>query len=92
MSEGAGVLSLEDIHSHWRVDKSINTRHHGSEDEDDEEEDDDTADALLHVNEPAVIQPRGRPVGAKNKKKKRTREEAFEDSTQREPSRFEHVQ
>ena len=44
------------------------------------------------VNEPAVATLRGRPPGAKNKQKKRTREQAFEDSTQREQSRFEHVQ
>ena len=47
---------------------------------------------LLRVNEPAAITPRGRPPGAKNKLKKRTREQAFEDSTQRDPSGFEYVQ
>ena len=35
--------------------------------------------------------PRGRPPGAKNEQK-HTHEQAFEDSSQREPSGFEHVQ
>lgn len=46
---------------------------------------------LLHVNEPAIAKPPGRPPGATNKNK-RTPQQAFEDSTQREPSRFEYVQ
>ena len=67
--------------------------HHveGHNETDPEADPEAAAAELLRVNEPAAIAPRGRPPGAKNKQKKRTREQAFEDSTQREPSRFEHV-
>ena len=48
-----------------------------------------TTDEFLRVNEPAIIRPSGRPPKTKNKK--RTRVQAFEDFTQREPFGFEHV-
>ena len=99
MSEAAGVLKIEDIHPHWLLEKLIPQRDEASESESAGRDNDDTdaivdpaAIELLHVNNPAIIKPRGRPTGARNKpKKKRTRMEAFEDSTQREPSEFEHV-
>ena len=50
---------------------------------------------FFDTNEPAVIKPKGRLPGARNKKrnkKKRTRAEAFEESTQRLPSGFEYVE
>ncbi len=84
MAEGAGVLLLEDIHSHWRIDKP------DPNPEAEDEHVDENITELLRVNEPAVVKPAGRPPGAKNKKK-RTRVQAFEDSTQREPSEFEHI-
>ena len=101
MSEAAGVLQIEDIHPHWLLEKAIPQRGQTPEDESEANSDseadpdaiiDPTALDLLHVNDPAIVRPRGRPVGARNKsKKKRTRAEAFEDSTQREPSHFEYV-
>ena len=99
MSEAAGVLKIEDIHPHWLLEKAIPRRDQtpidDSEADSNSEADPDAvidpaALELLHVNDPAVVKARGRPPGARNKsKKKRTREEAFEDSTQREPSQFE---
>ena len=57
-------------------------------------------EAYLRVTEPAVVKPKGRPPGALNKKRnkksptkrKRTRSQAFEESTQRQPSGFEYVE
>ena len=96
MADGAGVLRLEDIHSHWQIDKTTNERNDENKTESEDENtgnEEDTVEALLQVNEPAIAKPRGRPRGAKNKKKtkKRTRQQAFEDSTQREPSGFEYI-
>ena len=72
MLNGDGVLLLEDIHSHRRLDKL--------DPEAEAEEVDPYTAELLRVKEPAVIKPSGRPLGTKNKKK-RTRSEAFEGST-----------
>lgn len=50
---------------------------------------DDNLDPLLQVRNPVVTKPKGRPPGALNKK--RTAHEAeFENSTRRQPSRFEY--
>ena len=88
-AEGAGVLRLEDIHSHWRIDKTTNERNDENETESENQDtsnEEDTVEALLRVNEPAIATLRGQPRGAKNKnrpknKKKRTRQQAFKDST-----------
>ena len=88
MLEAGGVLKIEDIHPHWRFKKP--TQSHDQQGENEENSNTDSAAVeLLRVNEPAIIASRGRPPGARNK---RTRAQAFEDSTQREPSGFEHVQ
>ena len=101
MSEAAGVLQIEDIHPHWLLENAIPRRDQASEDDSEADSDseidpdaviDPAALELLHVNDPAIAKPRGRPAGSRNKpKRKRTHEEAFEDSTQREPSQFEHA-
>ena len=44
---------------------------------------------ILQTNEPAVAKTKGRPRGAKGKK--RQHEEAFENSTRRKPSGFEYA-
>ena len=91
MLEAAGVLKLEDIHSHWRLDKENDDTRSNTINENANVSDEDGANTeLLLINEPAIAKPLGRPPGAKNKK--RTRYEAFEDSTQREPSGFERTQ
>ena len=101
MSEAAGVLMIEDIHPHWLLEKAIPRSDQAPEDDSDADSSseidsdvviDPTDLELLHVNDPARVKPRGRPSGARNKsKKKRTHQEAFEDSTQREPSQFEYA-
>jgi len=48
---------------------------------------------LLDVNEPRKIKPKGRPKGAKGKKRPPTRaEKAKAKSSQRDPLGFEHVE
>ena len=47
----------------------------------------DVIDPLLRVNNPEIVRPRGRPVGAENR-----RQTEFEASTNRIPSRFELVE
>jgi hypothetical protein len=49
------------------------------------------SDPLLQVQNPAVIRPKGRPVGARGRRGVR-RQQEFEDSTQREFSQYELVQ
>lgn len=49
----------------------------------------DAVNSLLLVQNPPICRSKGRPVGALNRTR---REVAFESSTQREPSAFEHVQ
>ena len=71
-----GCLILEDVHPHWRFERSslpdpIN---------------DPALDPLLQVEKPAVVQPRGRPAGAEN------RRQALDNSTYRNPSQFEIVE
>ena len=46
---------------------------------------------LQKIEEPLVIKPRSRPSGSLNKKQSR-KNDYFERSTRREPSRFEHVE
>jgi len=48
------------------------------------------SDSLLQVQNPAVIRPKGRPVGARGRRGVR-RQQEFEGSTQREFSQYEHV-
>ena len=77
MLEAGGVLKIEDIHPHWRFKKP--TQSHDQQGENEENSNADSAAAeLLRVNELATIALRGRPPGARNK---RTRAQAFEDST-----------
>lgn len=45
---------------------------------------------LQEIEEPLVVTPRGRPSGSLNKKHSR-KDNTFDRSTQRKPSRFEHV-
>lgn len=89
-----GVLALEDVHSHWRFEKSPVTRPGV--------EIDATStlmDPLLLIQDPAVVRPKGRPSGARGRANRRQEEEEAEEeedqsmntSTQRDPSRFEHV-
>ena len=85
------------LHSHWRFKKPARFHYTESHDETDpkvaaEAAAEAAVAELLRVNEPAAATLRGRPLGAKNKQKKRTREQAFEDSTQRDPSGFKYVQ
>lgn len=54
-----------------------------------EEEEEENIDSILEVQNPLPVKPKGRPARAPNKKRT-AREAAFEDSTHREPSRFEH--
>ena len=64
MADGAGVLRLEDIHSHWRIDKTTNERNDENKTESEDENtgnEEDTVEALLRVNEPAIAKPRGQP-------------------------------
>ena len=72
----AGVLKLEDIHTHWHL-KVTNQN----------ENRDENRDALLEINEPNTIRPAGRPPGARNK---RRHQRDAEDSTTRDPSGFEY--
>ena len=46
---------------------------------------------LQEIEEPLMVTPRGRPSGSLNKKRSR-KNSSFERSTQREPSRFEHIE
>lgn len=49
-------------------------------------------DPRLHgVEEPDQVKPRGRPSGSLNKKKPTRKEQKVQQSTQRDFSRFEHV-
>jgi len=48
------------------------------------------SDPLLQVQNPAVIRPKGRPVGARGRRGVR-RQQEFENSTQREFSQYEHL-
>ena len=66
------VLKLEDIHVHWHI-RLANE----SEDLDD----------LLRVNEPTTVRPPGRPLGARNK---RRRNQPDNKDTRRDPSGFEY--
>lgn len=101
MNGPSGILHIDDVHPHWRFEKPIRPgRPHLISDGDGDEPPSDTDRAsmteLLRVREPTVIKPKGRPFGARNKVRntkgnKRTQEQAFEESTSREPSGFEHV-
>ena len=46
-------------------------------------------DSLLLMQNPAVIRLKGRPIGARGRGNRS--QQAHEDSTQRDPSQFEHV-
>lgn len=46
-------------------------------------------DPILELKSPSRVKPKGRPPGAKNKKRSQT-EAGLDDSTRREPSRFEY--
>lgn len=81
-----GVLKLEDVHPHWKFVREAVIENHASDSSDDSLP---PIDPLLLVQDPAVCKPKGRPVGALN----RTRQEhAFDISTHRELSQFEHVE
>jgi len=103
---GGGVLKIEDIHPHWRfegsavslpVDSSESTPEATPETSDVEMNYDiptsslsALSDPLLQVQNPAVVRPKGRPVGARGRRGVR-RQQEFEVSTQRESSQYEHV-
>ncbi len=102
---GGGVLKIEDIHSHWRFEGSavslsvVSTEvtPEASETSDADMNDDvptsfvsNLSDPLLQVQNPAIVRPKGRPVGARGRRGVR-RQQEFEDSTQRELSQHEHV-
>ena len=70
MATGAGVLKIEDIHSHWRFEKSLaanrpsteaSTQNHNVNKVD--------ISQILEINEPAVIKPKGRLPGARGKRR-----------------------
>ena len=86
MSEVARVLKIKNIYLYWRLEKeSPRCTYYGDKssiDGDNEDDSDAATNKLLYVNKPAVAKPKGRSTGVKNKKKKkRTREKSFEDST-----------
>ena len=71
--DGGGKLLLEDIHPHWRFDRTARVA---------------IDNPYLRVQAPEVARPRGRPPGAENLNR---RQQAFEASTNRDPSLFERV-
>lgn len=79
-----------DIHQN-SLHQSTHASDHAVSDHDDDncESYPQTLDPLLQVRDPSRIKPKGRPAGALNKKRT-AREAEFEDSTCREPSRFEY--
>ena len=68
-----GKLLLEDIHPHWRFDRTARVA---------------IDNPYLRVQAPEVARPRGRPPGAENLNR---RQQAFEASTNRDPSLFKRV-
>ena len=74
--EAKGCVLLEDVHPHWWFDRVASF------------ENIEHLNPLLLVQEPEVVRPRGRPPGAENISR---RQEAFENSTARQPSEFERV-
>ena len=71
--DGGGKLLLEEIHPHWRFDRTARVA---------------IDNPYLRVQAPEVARPRGRPPGAENLNR---RQQAFEASTNRDPSLFERV-
>lgn len=69
-------LLLEDVHLHWRFHRPPPTA------------DPHAANSVLTLRDPEIVRTRGRPQGAENISR---REQAFENSTSRQPSQFEHV-
>ncbi len=102
---GGEVLKIEDVHPHWHFEGSAAmfpmpepTLEATPEPSDVEMNDEDTssphlpglANPLLQVQTPAIIRPKGRPVGAKGRRGVRRQQES-EDFTQRDTSQYEHV-
>lgn len=83
-SDPPGVLHIDDINPHWRYQKPLMTAEHRQE----APPSDDNIDPLLRVRDPPVIKPKGRPPGARNKRKA----EDHARSTHRDPSGFEYVE
>lgn len=71
-------LLIADVHPHWRFDKSDVSTIIAA-----------TNDSLLHIYDSEVVRTRGRPMGSENRTR---REEAFEESTIRQPSQFQQVE
>ena len=93
MATGAGVLKIEDIHSHWRFEKSLAANRPSTETSTQNYNVNEVdISQLLEINESVVIIPKGRPPGARGKRRTAAAERAFDNSTRREASGFEHNQ
>ena len=99
----SNVISLKDVHSHWRFFKKVSTVNRENQDANDfsatndddfsNTDDDDSSNinvnSLLLIQNSAVCRSKDKPSEALNKNRSK---QAFEIFTQRELSQFEHVQ